>query len=441
MFSGFSQQNPIQKEKNKELTLGTLKEKIYVIPEKFINKEVKKKNHKVIFIAIGFLIILSLAAVMILFFNNKIKEFEGDAAPTEENHDFDNTNQPIADESQNQNNISEEQIIAETFQNDQGIAKGSIKLTIPAGALPDNAKVKITAYPREIYQNYDNKMQIIGSVFFIEPNVALLKTVSLVLIYNEKDVSITDEEAKDFKIGYFKDNVWQVLNTKVDEVDRTFLSASVNELLNCEYAIIFFPQEKTLIFDNELPSGQDSDRDGLTDEEEKIYKTDFLNSDTDGDTYSDTNEIVGLYSPISKGGSLSTTGLVNLYTNPIFNYSVFYPSSWVVQALDETNDTIIFTAVTGEFVTILALENPSRLSALDWYKDVMAVIDKAEIEKIKKIHIAGQEAIEIPNSEGQTIAYFSREDKVYGIVYSYANKVELNFKTTFIMMKNSFKFN
>ncbi len=437
MFSDLPQQDPIQKEKIPEMS----KEKIYIIPEKFINKEAKKKNYKIIFIAIGSLIIIALAAVIILFFNKKIKLSGGDAIPSGESQNINNTNQPIANEPQNQNIASGERIITEVFKNDQGVIKGSLKLTIPDGALPENTNIKITAYPREIYQDYDKKAQIIGPVYFIEPQVTLLKTASLVLVYNEKDASITDEDVKYFKIGYLKDNIWRVLNTKIDEVDKTFLSAPADELLNCEYAIIFFPQEKPIVSSSELPSSQDSDRDELTDEEEKIYKTDFLSSDTDGDTYLDGNEVMGLYSPISKEGNLSTSGLVNLYTNPIFNYNVFYPSGWIVQALDETNDTIIFTSITGEFVTVLALENPSKLSALNWYKDVMAGINSSEMAKIKKITIAGQEAIEIPNSEGQTIAYFSRGDKVYGLIYNYANKVELNFKTTFSMMKNSFKFN
>lgn len=437
MFSDISQQNSSQKEKTPE----TAKEKIYIIPEKFISKEVKKRSYKIIFFAIGFSIVISLAAIIILFFNKKIKSFEGNVRPLGESQNINNTSESITNESQNQSIAEGEQIITEVFKNDQGVVKGSLKLTIPDGALPENTKIKITAYPREIYQDYDKKAQIIGPVYFIEPKVALLKTASLVLIYNEKDASITEEDAKSFKIGYLKDNIWRVLNTKIDEVDKTFLSAPVDELLDCEYAIIFFPQEKSSISSGELPSTPDYDRDGLTDEEEKIYKTDSLSSDTDTDTYSDGNEVIGLYSPISKEGNLSTSGLVNLYTNPIFNYNIFYPSGWIVQALDETNDTIIFTSITGEFITVLALENPSKLSALNWYKDVMAGINSSEMAKIKKITIAGQEAIEIPNSEGQTIAYFARGDKVYGLVYSYANKVELNFKTTFIMMKNSFKFN
>ncbi len=43
---------------------------------------------------------------------------------------------------------------------------------------------------------------------------------------------------------------------------------------------------------------QDSDQDGLTDEEEKIYETDLNSSDTDGDGYGDGAEVRSGYNPL-----------------------------------------------------------------------------------------------------------------------------------------------
>jgi hypothetical protein len=45
----------------------------------------------------------------------------------------------------------------------------------------------------------------------------------------------------------------------------------------------------------------DSDKDGLTDVEEVKYKTDPLNSDTDGDSYLDGSEVKGGYNPLGDG--------------------------------------------------------------------------------------------------------------------------------------------
>ena len=42
----------------------------------------------------------------------------------------------------------------------------------------------------------------------------------------------------------------------------------------------------------------DTDGDGLSDEDEKIYKTDPLSIDTDGDNYTDYEEIYGSWNPL-----------------------------------------------------------------------------------------------------------------------------------------------
>jgi hypothetical protein len=45
---------------------------------------------------------------------------------------------------------------------------------------------------------------------------------------------------------------------------------------------------------------QDSDNDGLSDAEEKVYGTDTRNPDTDGDGYTDGAEVLGGYNPLKK---------------------------------------------------------------------------------------------------------------------------------------------
>ena len=46
----------------------------------------------------------------------------------------------------------------------------------------------------------------------------------------------------------------------------------------------------------------DTDRDGLTDREEvKVYKTDPLNADTDGDGFNDGDEVDQGYNPKGSG--------------------------------------------------------------------------------------------------------------------------------------------
>lgn len=188
----------------------------------------------------------------------------------------------------------------------------------------------------------------------------------------------------------------------------------------------------------EITAGLDSDKDGLTDEEEKLYKTDSLNPDTDSDGYLDGAETLSLYSPLSKGGKIDTSGLINIYINPVFKYSLFYPAGWIAQALDQSNATVIFTSATGEFIESLVLENPQKLTISNWYKEQSPDINLVDTKKSK---LDGQEAIEIIDKDnGQKIIYAAYKDKVYGLIYNYGTQEGLNFETTFGMMENSFKF-
>lgn len=413
-------------------------ETIYVMPERFAPKAKKRKiTRKIILIVSVFLIVAVLLGVGILFFKklwNEASENELKAKETVPKVNK-NVNQSAGD---NQT-ASPEQIISEEFKDEDGKIKGTAKLTIPVDSLSSKLSIKITAYPKELYQDFDLNFQILGPVYILEPQtINLSKPASLILTYSQGELLDLKSEGKDLKIGCLKDNKWQILGGEIDETNKN-VSVSLDKLESYIYAIIFPSEEKQGLSLNEMPLGSDSDSDGLTDEEEKLYRTDFKDPDTDGDSYSDKEEIINLYSPVLKGGKLETSGLTNLFTNPVFKYSLFYPANWVAQALDAANNTLIFTSATGEFIEVLVLENPKQLTILEWYEEQISPQKDSILEKVKETAIAGQKGIEIPDLEGQRIVYFSSRDRIYGLIYNYGDKVELNFKTTFEMMKNSFK--
>lgn len=64
------------------------------------------------------------------------------------------------------------------------------------------------------------------------------------------------------------------------------------------------------------PNSPDTESDGLSDRDEvKIYKTDPKNKDTDGDGYSDGDEVKGGYNPLGPGKLLDLTNAVNKLLN------------------------------------------------------------------------------------------------------------------------------
>jgi hypothetical protein len=184
-----------------------------------------------------------------------------------------------------------------------------------------------------------------------------------------------------------------------------------------------------------LPSTLDTDKDGLTDEEEKIYTTDASKPDTDADGYADGLEVVNLYNPIGFAPvKIEDSGLVATYTNQTFNYSIFYPKTWIARALDETNREVLFTSATGEFVQVIVEDNLEHLSALDWYLAKVPEVTAAEVKPV--VTKSGLEGVQ---SQDELTVYFSYGDYIYAITYNIGEKTELNFKSTFEMMYKSFK--
>jgi hypothetical protein len=126
--------------------------------------------------------------------------------------------------------------------------------------------------------------------------------------------------------------------------------------------------------------------------------------------------------------------LVKIYSNPSFNYSVFYPASWLPRALDESNREAMFTSTTGEFVQVIVEDNANRLPLLDWYLAESPGTSPADVgTATTKGGLLG-----IKSPDGLTV-YFAFGDKIYAISYNIGVKTELNYKSTFEMMIKSFK--
>ena len=273
--------------------------------------------------------------------------------------------------------------------------------------------------------------------------INLLKPVTFIFVY--KEGLIDQDLEKDLKIGALENGLWKELESRID-VENNMASISLNEFSSNIYALIISkallaekeeekaPEEKSLFVKMTLPSGPDSDKDGLTDEEERVYQSNINNSDTDQDSYPDGLEIINLYSPLSgPGARLSVSGLINTYTNPVYNYNIFYPASFLAKALEGTgNREVMFTSHTGEFMEILIQDNPRKLLILDWYLEQSPGIDPSQIRQTTV-----NERNAVWSLDGQTI-YIADQDKIYIIAYNSGARSDLSFKSTFEMMIKSF---
>ncbi len=184
-----------------------------------------------------------------------------------------------------------------------------------------------------------------------------------------------------------------------------------------------------------VPSSQDSDSDGLTDVEETLFGSDSAKPDTDGDSFLDGAEVSGGYDPTAAEGARAVTaGLVKNYTNPTYNYSTIYPTSWIAQATGEENREIVFSSATGEFVQMLVEANPSGLSPIAWYLSQVPGVQASEIGSVTVGTLTGAMSID------QSTVYLGSGENIYVITYNVGTRATANFKTTFAMMYKAFTF-
>ncbi len=190
----------------------------------------------------------------------------------------------------------------------------------------------------------------------------------------------------------------------------------------------------------EIVSSIDTDQDGLTDVEEALYTTDSKKADTDGDGYLDGQEVQNLYNPSGTAPvRLADSVLARTYANAAFGYTLLYPASWTVRALDENNPReVLFTASTGEFIQVVVDDNLEGLSAAQWYAKQSPDVKP---ESLERIFVDTMEGVW---TKDKTTAYLTKIDAsggkrlLYGITYNYGERTEVNFKTTLHMMLQSF---
>jgi len=182
---------------------------------------------------------------------------------------------------------------------------------------------------------------------------------------------------------------------------------------------------------NTIPNSLDTDEDELTDAEEILFGTTKTLPDTDVDTFIDGEEVASGHNPVGKG-DLVDSNLVEAYQNTKFSYQVIYPTDWVVQALTETNNEVIFSSPSGEFVEVIVVANPNKLSAKSWY---LNQVPKASSSQLKSATVAGLAGVKCVDGYSY---YVASDDKVYGIIHNVGTQKEADFRTTFLMIVNSF---
>lgn len=178
---------------------------------------------------------------------------------------------------------------------------------------------------------------------------------------------------------------------------------------------------------------KDSDSDGLTDIEERMYGTDYRNPDSDGDTFLDGNEVFHRYDPNGLSPStLLDTGAVKMFSDTALPFTVYYPTSWKSSA-DSAKSTVTFKTPNVASVTVTWGVKDADLTVEDW---VLKNVKDADITTLKASYT--KEGYYTLRSKDDRVAYLDLGTTVYTMTYSLSTATEISYTQTFAMMVNSF---
>jgi hypothetical protein len=184
-----------------------------------------------------------------------------------------------------------------------------------------------------------------------------------------------------------------------------------------------------------LGSGTDLDNDGLTDAEEELYGTDPAKPDTDGDGYDDSTEVYNLYAPtVPAPARLITTKTIEEFTNPKFNYQLYYPSTWAKGNVDQDYRDMLFSTITGENIEIRVFDREQNQSFDDWFGKWAPDQSLGSLKDFKTVFKgAGR-------SRNDNLVYYFEDDRsIYVILYHVTNSSVVNYREVMSMIARSFR--
>lgn len=191
-------------------------------------------------------------------------------------------------------------------------------------------------------------------------------------------------------------------------------------------------------FSLSLLAGPDGDKDGLTNAEEALFKTNPDMVDTDADVYKDKEEITNFYSPIDAGPIRlwEKSLIVSEYANAPYGYKLLYPAGWLIQPLDEKNpNDLMISSNQNEFINIIIDSKKAGQALADWYLEKAPTASKADI----KTYTTYKKNLVVESPDAFTV-YFSRGNDVIIVNYNIGLKEEAGFPTVFEMLVNSLEF-
>lgn len=289
------------------------------------------------------------------------------------------------------------------------------------------------------------KFVLVGGVIV---GVMIIITAVVVLIFSRQQTQVNNQNensntngAQAVKINQnvnaanLNTNVNSIVNTNTNTNlnTNTLVNSTANPNSNANVGVNTntATNTNTALSHQPLPATKDSDKDGLTDNEETTWGSSQSKPDTDGDGFLDGAELAHGYSPTGPE-TLAQDPNAKSYSNTTYGYTILYPSRWVEGQLDASDVDILFTAETGEFVEVTVTSNPKQQTAKQWYLEQFPDLQGKELITFTANGLTGVKSL-----DGLT-GYIANGTTLYLITYNVGTRQAANFLVTFDMMLSTF---
>lgn len=197
------------------------------------------------------------------------------------------------------------------------------------------------------------------------------------------------------------------------------------------------PAEARIVFPSRfLSEAADLDKDDITDVAEEIFGTDPSKADTDADGYSDGHEVFNLYNPAGKEPmKLVESGAVLEYTNPVYNYRLYYPKDWAVGNTTPDYKDVLFSALGGENLEVRVFEFDAETPDYDSWVGKWGPQEASLMVAFKNKF--GDPGL---NRDDFLVYYFVDSRAVYAVVYHPVDaNTPINYRSVAKMFARSFR--
>lgn len=186
-------------------------------------------------------------------------------------------------------------------------------------------------------------------------------------------------------------------------------------------------------FGNGVYPGKDSDSDGLTDVEEKLFGSHELRPDTDGDAHIDGNEVHHLYDPtLPDPKRLVETGIVERVAPTDFGYALLVVTAWD-RAIRADGKQLLVRVPTGETFQMVLQPIAPTMTILEWYRSQTPIAQQVALDSTRT-----KQGFVSAWTKDQLTSYVRlSDDQLLIFTYQLGDHDRVEYRQTMEMMINS----